>query len=387
MRSGRLREFLGSFGPAWIVMIADVDAPSVLTAATVGATYSYGLIWFFLLLIVPLFVIQEASGRVGMATGKGLGQVIRENYSRRVAALASLPMAVVSVVSYIAEYAGIAVGMELIGVPPIVSVPIAYVAYVAIVVRRKYLTTEKALLAVSAVLIVAYAGSLVARGLVASSTVYFSTAPNYFFLLAACAGAVVMPFMLFYQASATAEKKHTRLWAMRTETLVGAVASEAGMVVIAMATSGLSSSLNFANPKALSLALSSIAGSYAPYVFAVGLVAAAFLALVVISLGSSWAIVDTMGWQKSSYIWVYIAESAPAVAIPILYPEPLSLVLGLMVVFVFVLVGPGILMGLLVSNSKIMGTYASSRTWKVAYWVSFAAVLSFGVAALLSALT
>jgi len=387
VRSGRLREFLGSFGPAWIVMIADVDAPSVLTAATVGATYSYGLIWFFVLLIVPLFVIQEASGRVGMATGKGLGQVIRENYSRRVAALASLPMAVVSVVSYIAEYAGIAVGMELIGVPPIVSVPIAYVAYVAIVVRRKYLTTEKALLSVSAVLIVAYAGSLVARGLIASSTVYFSTAPNYFFLLAACAGAVVMPFMLFYQASATAEKKHTRLWAMRTETLVGAVASEAGMVVIAMATSGLSSSLNFANPKALSLALSSIAGSYAPYVFAVGLVAAAFLALVVISLGSSWAIVDTMGWQKSSYIWVYIAESAPAVAIPILYPEPLSLVLGLMVVFVFVLVGPGILMGLLGSNSKIMGTYASSRTWKVAYWVSFAAVLSFGVAALLSALT
>jgi Mn2+/Fe2+ NRAMP family transporter len=79
MLSTKLREFAASFGPAWIVMIADVDAPSVLTAATVGATYSYGLIWFFLLLIVPLFVIQEASGRVGMATGKGLGEVVRES--------------------------------------------------------------------------------------------------------------------------------------------------------------------------------------------------------------------------------------------------------------------------------------------------------------------
>jgi Mn2+/Fe2+ NRAMP family transporter len=385
MDSGRLHEFLQHFGPAWIVMIADVDAPSVLTAATVGATYSYGFVWFFLLLIVPLFVIQEASGRVGMATGKGLGEVIRENYSKRIAILASLPMAAVSVVSYIAEYAGIAVGMELVGVPPVVSVPVAYAAYVLVVFKRKFLTTEKALLAVSAVLIVSYAGSLLARGFVVSGPFYLSTAPNYLFLLAACAGAVVMPFMLFYQASATAEKKGTRLWTMRTETLVGAVASEVGMIVIAMATSGLRSSLNFSDPKSLSLALSSIAGPYAPYVFAVGLVAAAFLALVVISLGSSWAIVDTMGWAKSSFPWVYIIESIPAVVIPILYPEPLSLVLGLMVVFVFVLVGPGILMGLLGSDSRVMGGHVSNSYWKVAYWVSLAAVLSFGLVAVLSA--
>ena len=382
----RLREFANSFGPAWIVMIADVDAPSVLTAATVGATYSYGLVWFFFVLIVPLFIIQEASGRVGMATGRGLGEAIRANYSKRIAVLASFPMAVVSVVSYIAEYAGIAVGMQLIGVPPLVSVPIAYVAYVGVVLRRKYLTTEKALLVISAVLIVSYAGSLLARGLVSSGTFYVSLQPNYLFLLAACAGAVVMPFMLFYQASATAEKKTTRMWTMRTETLIGAVASETGMVVVSMATSGLSSSLNFADPKALSLALSSIAGAYAPYVFAIGLVAAAFLALVVISLGSSWAIVDTMGWRRESFFWVYVAESVPGVAIPILYPEPLSLVLGLMVVFVFVLVGPGVLMGMLGSNKRIMGEYVSTSRWKVAYWASLAAVLGFGIVAVVAAL-
>jgi len=384
--SSRLREFAASFGPAWIVMIADVDAPSILTAATVGATYSYGLIWFFLVLTVPLFVIQEASGRVGMTTGKGLGEVIRENYSKRVAAVASLPMAVVSVVSYIAEYAGIAVGMELIGVPPFISVPVAYVAYVGVVVRRKYLTTEKALLIVSAVLIVSYAGSLLARGLISENPFHVSAEPGYLFLLAACAGAVVMPFMLFYQASATAEKRTTRLWAMRTETLVGAIASEIGMIVVAMATSGLSSSLNFADPKALALALSSLAGAYAPYVFAVGLVAAAFLALVVISLGSSWAIVDTMGWKKESFLWVYVAESAPAVAIPILYPEPLSLVLELMVIFVFVLVGPGILMGLLSANRRIMGEHTSGAGWSAAYWLSLAAVLGFGIVAVIAAL-
>jgi len=363
-------------------MIADVDAPSILTAATVGATYSYGLTWFFLVLIIPLFLIQEASGRIGIATGKGLGDVIRSAYSRKIAVLASLPMATVDVVSYVAEYAGIAIGMGLVGVPPVVSMPVAYVAHLAIVRRKKFVTIEKALFAISTVLIMSYAGSFFARGVHLSSMIYVSAEPRYLFLLAASAGAVVMPFMLFYQASATAEKGSVRLWAMRTETLIGAVASEIGMIVIAAATAGLNSSVNFADPRTLASALSSIAGSYAPYLFAVGLVAAAFLALVVISLASSWAIVEGMGWERSSFFWVYLAESLPAVAIPIFYPDPLSLVLNLMVVFVFVLVGPGILMGMLASNRKIMGSLVSNRSWKMAYWISLALVLSLGVVAL-----
>ncbi|MDG7016285.1 MAG: divalent metal cation transporter [Nitrososphaerota archaeon] len=382
MTRGKLGEFLESFGPAWIVMIAEVDAPSILTGATVGAIYGYGLTWFFLLLIVPLFVIQEASGRIGIATGRGLGDVIRSSYSKRLAVLASLPMATVDVVSYVAEYAGIAIGMSLVGVPPFISMPVAYAAHILIIRRREYVTIEKVLFVISTVLIISYAGSLFARGLSSSSFLYFSGQPRYLFLLAASAGAVVMPFMLFYQASATAKKGEVKLWAMRTETLVGAIASELGMIVIVIATSGLSSSVNYAQPKTLALALSSIAGAYAPYLFAVGLVAAAFLALVVISLASSWAVVEAMGWQRSSFFWVYVIESLPAVAVPILYPEPLTLVLNLMVVFVFVLAGPGILMGRLASDKRIMGDYVSSKRWKSAYWLSLAMVLSLGVVAL-----
>lgn len=162
MGSGRLHEFAQSFGPAWIVMIADVDAPSILTAATVGATYGYGLIWFFMLLTVPLFIIQEASGRIGIATGRGLGDVIRTSYSRNIAVLASVPMATVDVVSYVAEYTGIAIGMEIVGVPPIVSMPAAYVVHILVIRRRQYLTLQKVLFAISVVLIISYAGSLFA---------------------------------------------------------------------------------------------------------------------------------------------------------------------------------------------------------------------------------
>ena len=366
-------------------MIADVDAPSILTAATAGAVYGYGLAWFFLVLILPLFVIQEVSGRIGVATGKGLGEVIRSSYSKRVALLASFPMAVVDVVSYVAEYTGIAIGMELVGVPPYLSMPVVYAAHIVLVRRRDYVAIEKILLVFSAVLIISYAGSLLARGVSSLNPVYLSLNPSYLFLLAASAGAVVMPFMLFYQASATAKKGRVQVWAMRTETIVGAIASELGMVVIMMATAGLSSTLSLTSPKTLALALDSIAGSYAPELFAVGLVAAAFLALVVISLASSWAIVEAMGWRKSSFFWVYVAESLPAVAVPILYPAPLSLVLGLMVVFVFVLAGPGVLMGMLASDKRVMGALASSTRLQVAYWVSMAAVLSFGVLALVAA--
>lgn len=386
MVQSRVREFEQSFGPAWIAMIADVDAPSILTAAAVGAIYGYGLIWFFLLLTVPLFIIQEASGRIGVATGKGLGDVIRTSYSPRVALLASLPMASVDVVSYVAEYAGIAIGLELVGVPPIVSMPAAYVAHILIIRRRRFVTIQKALVAISAVLIITYAGSLIVRGVSSSSLFYLSAEPKFLFLLAASAGAVVMPFMLFFQASATAEKGNVRLWAMRTETLVGALASEIGMVVIVMATAGMDSSVNLGDPKSLATALSSIAGGFAPYLFAAGLVAAAFLALVVISLASSWAVVEALGWQGNRFFWVYVAESLPAVAIPIFFPDPLTLVLNLMVLSVFVLAGPGILMGKLTSDPRIMGNHVSSTRWKTAYWLSLAAIMSLGVAAVLPAL-
>jgi len=386
MMARRIREFFGSFGPAWIVMIADVDAPSILTAATAGAVYGYGLAWFFIILIVPLFVIQEVSGRIGVATGMGLGEVIRTRYSRRTALLASVPMAVVDIVSYVAEYAGIAVGLGLFGVPPLISMPVAYLVSIALVRWRNYGSLEKILVAVTTVLILAYAGSLLARGLVASSPLYFSSTPSFLYLLAAGAGAVVMPFMLFYQASATAQKHGTKVWAMRTETLVGATASEVGMVVIMMATAGLGSVGNLSQPGRIYLAVSSIAGSYAPYLFGAGLVAAAFVALVVISLGSSWAVVEALGWERKRFYLLYMVESLPAVVVPIVYPDPLALALGLMVAFVFVLVGPGVLMGRLASDRSVMGEHTSNAPMQLAYWACLAAVLSFGVIALIAAL-
>jgi manganese transport protein len=382
----RLRTFVHSFGPAWVVMIADVDAASILTAAADGALYGYSLVWFLLFLTVPLFLIQEAAGRIGVATGKGLGEIIRENYSRRIGLLTSVPMACTDILSYVAEFTGIAIGFQLLGVAPIISLPVVYVVYLLIVWRRGYTTVERFLVAFSAVLIVSYAGSLFLRGLppVREYMFFFwSWKPGFLYLLAATAGAVVMPFMLFYQASATAEKRVKDLWSSRLETLMGAIASEVGMVVILLATIGLNGALlETSSPTELSQALSFLAGPYAPYIFAVGLIAASFLALVVVSLGSAWGVAETIGWGRQKFFWIYLLESLPALAVPMLFPDLFHLAIDMMVLFVFVLLGPGVMVGLITRKKRIMGSLSSGLGWSAAYWVSLALVVASGFIAL-----
>ena len=97
------------FGPAWLVMMADVDAASVITAMQSGASFKYGLILILIALVIPLYFIMEVAGRVGAATKKGLGELVRENFSRKLAIALSFPMAITDFLSYVAEYAAMAV--------------------------------------------------------------------------------------------------------------------------------------------------------------------------------------------------------------------------------------------------------------------------------------
>jgi Mn2+/Fe2+ NRAMP family transporter len=362
-------------------MIADVDAASILTAAENGVLFRYGLIWLLLSLTVPLFFIQEAAGRVGVVTGRGLGEVIRTTYSRRTALLVSVPMALTDFLSYVVQYTGIAIGMSVLGVSPFVSLPIAYVASFALVYKRTYASVERGLLIVSGVFIVCCLASLLLRGIVPGSPFYVSADPRFLYFVAADVGAVVMPFMLFYQASATAEKRTGNVRSSRLETLLGAIVSEGIMIVILMVSVGLGGGADLADPVALSQALAAVAGGYAPVLFAVGLVAAAFLALVVISFASAWGLVEAIGWGRERYLGIYLAESAPAVLVPLLLAHSVGFLLQLMVLFVFVLMGPGVVMGFVASNPRVMGAHASKGFWKAAYWLCLGAVLLSGILA------
>ncbi len=371
------------WGPAWLVMIADVDAASILTGLESGVAYRYDLIWFLLLLIVPLFFVQEAAGRIGAVTGKGLGELVRESQSRRTSIAIALPVAVADVASYIAEYAAIGLAFGIFGVPLYLSLPTAFVFHIGLVARGKYAWAERILLAISAVFILTVGSALMMRGILPYSPIYFSANPSFVFLLAANAGAVVMPFMLFFQSSATAEKKGSTIPGVRWETLIGAVASEALMVAFLMLGAGMPASADLYTSSGIASALAAVGGWLLPYAFALGLIAAAFLALVVISLGSAWGVVEAIGLPRSRAFWIYAGESIPAVIVPFLFPHPLELVLLMMVALVFILIGPGILVGLLASNPRVMGTQASRGFWKGAYWASLASIVLCGVIAVI----
>ncbi len=287
-------------------------------------------------------------------------------------------MALTDMLTYAAEYMGIAIGMQIIGIEPYISIPAAFLIHLALVYERKYAVVESVLIGVSGLLLVTYVASLIVRGVVSFSPFYFSSSPTFLFVVAANAGALVMPCMPFYQASATAEKNLGSLLTSRIETLLGATVSECLMVIIIMVSVGLDG-FNLLSPRELSAGLA-VAGKFAPMLFGVGLVAAGFLALTVISLGSAWGVVEALGLPRSRSFQVYLAESIPAVLVSLIIGSNLLTgILSLMSAFVFVLIVPGIMMGVIAADARIMGTNASSLLWKLAYWVSLISVVSLGL--------
>ncbi|HTV34917.1 MAG TPA: divalent metal cation transporter [Xanthobacteraceae bacterium] len=375
-------EMRAVFGPAWLVMMADVDAASVITAMQSGASYKYGLVLILIALVIPLYFIMEVAGRLGAATKKGLGELVRENFSTRTAVILSLPMAITDFLSYVAEYAAMAVGLEIIGIPPIISLPIIYAIHILVVFKQEYEKAEKYLLAVSFVMLLAYI-VFMGRGMSApySSLIPSKIDKDFLFLVAANVGAVVMPFMLFYQTTATAKKGFHSVKATRTETLVGAIFSEIMMVAIVFASVGLSQSLSINDNSSLSTAIHDIGGTHAAYVFAIGLVAAGFLGLVVISLAGSWGVVEALNLRGNTWFKIYIAESLPAVILVFFFNDLIGLVLTLMVALIFVLIGPVVAMGLLAQNKTLMGKHALGTFDKIAFWGSVGAVVACGLLA------
>jgi manganese transport protein len=293
----------------------------------------------------------------------------------------SFPMAITDFLSYVAEYAAMAVGLALVGIPPIISLPIIYVIHIVIVFKQEYEKAEKYLLGLSLVLLLTYIFFMM-RGIPSAySLVPSNIDKDFLFLVAANVGAVIMPFMLFYQTTATAKKGYHSVTATRTETLIGAIFSEGIMVAIVIASAGLSSNITISDNVSLSSAIMNVGGRYAPYMFAIGLVAAGFLALVVISLAGSWGVVEALNLKGNTWFKIYVAESLPAVVLVFFFNNLIGLVLTLMVALVFVLIGPVVAMGVLAQNEKLMGKHALSMFDRIAFWGSVAVVISCGLLA------
>lgn len=387
-----VREAVASFGPAWLVMIADVDVASIITGLQAGAVWGYHLIFVMLILTLPLFVIQDAAGRLGTFGGVGLGEAILRRYGRRTALFAAVPMAVTDFLEYVAEYAGIAIGLDLLNLPILPGLGIAYVVHLVIVAGREYQHAERVLLPVSFALVLSLTASVFFFhvDLGAAATVGLSPLQPYGdssfrYLAAASIGAVVMPWMLYFHSGADSRKrpeernpKHER----RT-TLVSALVSEVLMAAIVL----LGVQLPLAGG---SLGVQSLGDLLTPFgvhvqiLVGIGFVAAGFLALVVVSMGSAWGVMEASGASsRRSFLAIYVAESSPALLLVVLTTDYVPLILSLMVSFTIVIIPSLYFLGRLVGDREVMRGHAHGGRARAAFWAASAVVVGGGILGLL----
>jgi Mn2+/Fe2+ NRAMP family transporter len=396
-----LTRWLRVVGPAWIVMLADVDAPSVITAGKGGTESGYALLLPIFAVVPVLFLVQEMTARLALVTGKGHAELVMARYGPGWATVTVLGMAVINMAAYVAEFAGIALGAAIVGIPAHVAIVAALAIHAGMVLTGGYAVFERLALVLSLALfsfvVLAVVGHPDLGHLVSDLSPLPGDVPSgYFALVVAMVGASIMPWMLFYQQSASVDKKLTRedLRGARLETLVGAIASQALMAAIviaaaaAMESGGPAASIA-SNLGELPEGLARLAAGGAGWLIAIGLIGSALLALVVISLSGAWGVGELLGWPRSlnlqprearRFYAVYFVEVLPAAVVALVSADLVRMCVGVMVFNVIVLALPLAFLVRLTSDRELLGDLVNSRRHTAFLWALTAILLVSGVA-------
>ena len=306
LNNSRSRHFLNVLGPGIVVMLADTDAGSVITAAQSGAQWGYKLLLLQIFLIPILFLAQELTVRLGLVTGKGHGELIRETFGFPAALLSVSTMAVACMGALLTEFSGMAGVGALFGVPAWLTMLIAASGLVIMVWTGSYRSVERVAMFIGAFefifLLVAWKLHPSMHAMVESVTTLSLPHADFEYLIAANIGAVVMPWMVFYQQSAVIDKGLGKndLPAARWDTMMGAIVTQIIMscVLIAEAATGRHAVLNTVQQIADSIipALGQTSGTL---LFALGMTGAAMVASIVVSLTAAWGIGEIFGFKRS----------------------------------------------------------------------------------------
>ena len=307
---GKIGLWLAVIGPGLMVMLADTDAGSIITAAQSGAQWGYTMILPQLLLIPILYIVQEITVRLGLVTGKGHGELIREHFGMGWAMLSVITLFVACVGALVTEFAGIAGVASMFHIPLWVSVPVVTLLLVMVGLSGSYRRVEKIGLAVGLLELLFIVAAIVAKpdfSAMAHGMLSFPIGEkNYMFLLAANVGAVIMPWMVFYQQGAVIDKrlKSKDLKLQRWDTKVGAIVTQLIMIAVVIAAAV---GIHSVNPNAVlndfedvSRALIPVLGkTNAVILFGLGMAGAAFLAAIVVSLAGAWGVTEAFRMKHS----------------------------------------------------------------------------------------
>ncbi len=309
-RPAALVGVLWVLGPGLMVMLADTDAGSIITAGQSGASWGYRLLPLELLLIPVLYLVMELTVRLGATTGKGHAEAIRDRFGARWAAVSVSTLILSATGALITEFAGIAGVGEFVGLAPAVTVPLAAAFLIAVVLGGGYRRVELIGLALGSFELVFLVAAVLAHPNASSVAAgLWSHQPignhGYLALVAANVGAVVMPWMIFYQQGAVVDKGlqvgHIRL--ARLDTALGAVLTQiimAAVLIVTAATLFGHRAGALESVGELATALSPYLGVFASRLtLALGITGAALLASIVVSLAASWAVAEGFGARRS----------------------------------------------------------------------------------------
>ena len=305
----RLR-WIAVWGPGLLVMLADTDAGNVVTGAQAGDQWGYRLLPLVLLLIPMLYMVQELTVRLGIYTGRGHGELIRERFGIGWAWLSTAGLAVATIGSLVTEFTGVAGIGELYDVSRGLSLPIAAAALLAVVATGSYRRVERVALVIGLFELAFFGVAWAAHPnleTVAKDAVDLPIGNREFmYLVAAVIGAVFNPWMIFYQQSAIADKKlrPDDVTAARWDTAIGAVLTQCltGAILIAAATTLVAggASAGLGSVGEISNALSPLLGeSVGRMVFGIGVLGASMVAAIVSSLALTWGVGEVIGYRRS----------------------------------------------------------------------------------------
>ena len=385
--------FLTVMGPGIITANIDNDASGITTYSVAGARFGYELLWTLIPTTIALVVIQEMVGRMGVITGKGLADLIRENYGVKAAFYLMLGLFVANFGNTVADFAGWAASMEILGLSKYIMVPIGALAIWMLVAKGSYRFVENVLLLACLIFIGYIISGFMAKpdwAAVARSTFipHLKWDSEYIYLSIGIIGTTITPWMQFYLQSSIAEKgiKKEDYKASRLDVIFGCSITDiiSFFIIVTCATTLFPHGIRVDEASEAALALKPFAGNYASLLFAVSLANASILGAIIVPLATAYYICEAMGWEAGvnktfreapQFMGIYtmmLVTGAVVVLIPnapLVFLMVLSAVInGLMLPFVLVFVI------LLINNTKIMGEHVNSKGYNAISWATVVTV-------------
>ena len=399
----RILIFAAVVGPGIITANVDNDAGGILTYSQAGAQFGHGLLWTLIPVTLALILVQELAGRMGAVTGKGLSDLIREEFGFRVTFLMMVAILLINFGNVVTEFAGIAGSMELFGLKRIYSVPICAVIVWLIIVKGQYKSVEKVFLAASFFYITYIFAGILARPAWTNALVATVVPPNrqqlfqkdYLYMAIALVGTTIAPWMQFYLQASIVEKGVTRrdYKLSRLDVIAGCFFTDlvAWFIIVACAATLYVHGLrDIREPADAAVALRPLAGDYAYILFALGLFNASLFAASILPLSTAYTVCEGLGFESGVgrrfgeapvFYWLYtilIAAGAGVILIPNLPLIRISIlsqaINGIAIPFVL------IFMLLLVNKQELMGEFVNSRLYNALSWLTAGVMILLSLA-------